>query len=316
MGEKKRLDFENKKKGEEEVEIEIQLSDRQKKELKQLLAECEDRDQRKQDFFMEQEWNERADCPCFFLLYKKEENRKRSLVCAVSAFIIEEEAELSAVTQAERRGEGLFSKLLDIACSVLAEHRIKQVSIRIKEENKIGRQILKHWGWRKGQTDCLMVLLPEQIEKLQQIQGYISQEPKRTIKYLKEDEITENWDKLVEVHASAFGYLQKESEWIVENYVSEGMKLWGYWAGDKIIGICFTMETEQDYFLSAVSIRKEEQQKGHGEWFLQKVLIELWKQRKGNVFLQVFRENNRAVRLYQKLGFSFKERLDTYYWEF
>ena len=56
---------------EEGIQIKAALSKRQKQEIEQLLKEYERKDQGKPDFFMEQEWNEVLDCPCFFLLYKK-----------------------------------------------------------------------------------------------------------------------------------------------------------------------------------------------------------------------------------------------------
>lgn len=307
MKKRKNLGLKYEKAG-EKIEIEVQLSDRQKGEIEKLLMECENKEQKKLDFFMEQEWNERSDCPCFFLLYIKEE-KKIELVCVVSAFIIEGEAELSAVTQIEKRGKGLFSRLLHIVFSVLVDYGVYGVSIRIEDKNNRGREILEHWGWKKGETDCLMVLLPEQIERLQQFE----KKEKREIKCLEDIAVVENWKELIEVHASAFGCLWKESEWTFKNNFSEGMKLWTYWIEGRVVGVCFVMETEQSYFLSAVSIQKEQQHQGHGEWFLQSVLIQLWKQKKKEVLLQIFGENYVAIQLYQKLGFSFRQKLDTYF---
>lgn len=132
------------------------------------------------------------------------------------------------------------------------------------------------------------------------------------IRCLLDSEVTERKQEFFSVHSSAFGCSKAETEWIFESSFSEGMKLWGYWIEGRLIGICFVSITEQTYFLSAVSIGKEEQRKGYGEDFLKKLLCHLWKQDRKAVFLQVSGENRAAVRLYRKLGFSVRQQLTTY----
>ncbi len=282
---------------EEKIEVVITLSKKQKEEIYQLLEDCKRKDFTELDFFMEQEWNELLDCPCFFLFY-----REKQLLCAVSAFIVKREAEISAVTRFEDRRKGLFSKVMKETLQVLTKHGIKKVSFRIEDDNDKAKQILEHWKYSKIQMDCFMILLPKKGEK----------ENKEEVRCFTPFEIKEKKQELVEIHCSAFGGTNMESEWIFEENFSEGIELWGYWIENQVIGLCFVSTIEQGYYLSAISICKREQGKGYGKRFLKELLRQLWKQEKKTVFLQVSGENTVAMNLYEKLGFSVKQRLLTY----
>lgn len=352
----------------ERIDCLVRLSETQELELAELLDDCERKDRKRIDFFMESEWNEVVDCPCFFLLYIE-----KQLVGAVSAFIMEGEAELSALIRFDRRRKGLLSKVMEKVFLVLAMYRIRTVIFRIEDRNDVARQVLEHWDFRKVQTDCLMVLLPDEgggneiyreerpccrdqgentgekgneiykgerrrsggeIDEIRKSKAYEDRErankgdckknrdseKKRDsegiIKCLDDLEIAGMKRELAGVFASAFGWLEADSEWIFKSNFSEGMKLWGYWIGNRVIGLCFVSVTEQGYFLSGVSIRKEEQRKGYGECFLKMLLQWLWEQERKAVFLQVSGENTVAIRLYRKLGFSVRQQLITYKIEF
>lgn len=314
----------------ERIEYVAVLSERQKKEIVQLLDYCKSKDGLRPDFFMEQEWNEIMDCPCFFLLYQE-----RLLICAVSVFLLDGEAELSAVTRLESRGRGFLSKVMKEVFFVLEKYKIWTVIFRIESRNNVARKILEHWKFQKVQTDYLMTLLPEDAwfwrcmvedgkreNKEQRVENRKKQEQKKRerkkegeVKYLKYSETVKMKRELALIHASAFGCSVWESEWFFESSVSEGMELWGYWIEKRIIGLCLVSVTEQEYFFSAISICKEEQRKGYGENFLQRLLLCLWERERKAVFLQVSGENNAAVQLYKKLGFSVRQQLMTYFSE-
>ena len=231
---------------EEGIQIKAALSKRQKQEIEQLLKEYERKDQGKPDFFMEQEWNEVLDCPCFFLLYKKGQ-----LVCAVSAFLVEREAEISAVTRKECQRKGLFAEVLREGIAVLKKYGFQRISFRVFDWNHTALQILEHWKYKMIKTDCLMALPAEKIEDWQPLE---KGRGKTTV--LGDLEIAEKKQMLIEVHASAFGCLKAEAEWILKNSFSDEIKLWGYWINNQVIGLCFVSESEQEYFLSGVSICK------------------------------------------------------------
>lgn len=306
----------------ERIECVTVLSERQKGEVVQLLENCRNKDGIRPDFFMEQEWNEIQECPCFFLLYREEQ-----LVCAVSVFLVDGEAEVSAATRFESRGRGFFSKVLRMVFVVLEKYGSWTVIFRIEGKNRVAQQILEHWGFRKEQTDYLMVLLPEEAQFWQVCSEYVTgygkgikgdkagdadKENRGKLRCLEYSEILQWKGELSSIHASAFGCSAAESEWIFESYFSDGMELWGYWVENRLIGLCFVSETEQEYFLSAVSICKKEQQKGYGTHFLQNLLACLWERERKRVSLQVSGENRAAIRLYKKLGFSVKQQLITY----
>ncbi len=287
---------------EEGIQIRTRLLKRQKQEIKQLLEKYEKKDQGKPDFFMEQEWNEVLDCPCFFLLY-----RKGQLLCAVSAFLAEKEAEISAVTRKEWQGKGLFAQVLKEGIAVLKKYGFQRISFRIFDWNDTAQQILEHWKYQKIKTDCLMILFANKIKTWQPLE-----ERSGRTAVLEGLEAEERKQMIIEIHSSAFGCLKSESEWLLKNNFSDGIRLWGYWREHQLIGLCFVSESKQGYFLSGVSIWKKEQQKGYGEAFLRELLLNLQEKERKDVFLQVSGENEGAVRLYQKLGFFTLQCLVTY----
>jgi len=311
------------------IKVGIVLSEKQREEIILLLADCEKKDGQKIDFFMKQEWNEIPDCPCFFLLYEGE-----WLDCAVSVFLANGEAELSAVTRYEKRRKGFFTRVLKRVFRTIQLYGIEKVIFRIDAENKVAEKILKHWKAEKVQTDCLMVLIPDDKKLLEsqkkefaekrkigkeknsretdKQQGKEKELTQERIKCLTHTEVLKRKQELVRFHASVFEGTIEESEWILESGFLEGIQIWEYQLDYKIIGMCFVSESDGEYFLFAVSIDKMMQQKGYGFRFLTLLIRQLWKKEKKVISLQVTEENIAAVRLYKKLGFSVQQKLIAY----
>lgn len=301
----------------ERTEIIKSLSEKQKNEIALLLEDCEKKDNRKIDFFTEQEWNEIPDCPCFFLAYEGEQ-----LICAVSVFLAGGEAELSAVTRFEKRRRGIFTKVLRKVFGILEPYGIEAVIFRIDAENREAKQILEHWKAKKIQTDCLMALMPEEEKSFhnrkEEMEDGNGGENNRTeriseqIKCLNQTELIKKKRVLAELHASAFQSAAEDSEWIFDSSLAEGMQLWEYQADNRTIGMCFVLDSKREYFLSAVSIDKAKQHKGYGCRFLTLLLKQLWDKEKKTVCVQVAGENTAAIGLYEKLGFSMQQQLTGY----
>jgi len=280
-----------------EVQLINILSKKQEKEIRHLLKACERVDKQKIDFFLESEWNEPADCPCFFLLYTG-----KQLDCAVSAFLIQGEAELSAITRPEKRGQGFFTKTIKQGISVLLKSGYKKFLFRIDAENRTANQIAKHWKAKPIQTDYLMKL----TEYNSKIKGT------GEIRCLSLSDISKMEQKLVEIYSSAFHKTKEDSKKLLKNYLDENLQLWEYQAAHQTIGICFVTSLANGYFLSAISVQKEKQGKGYGYQFLSLLLEKLLKKEQKTIFLEVQKENKAAVHLYQKIGFSVQQKLITY----
>lgn len=293
------------------MQITTKLSEKQTQDLKELLEDCEEKTKQHIDFFVEQEWNEIPECPCFFLTYENEQ-----LVCAVSVFLAGQEAELSAVTRYEKRRKGFFRNAIKQAKKVLNEYQIKKVFFRIDSENEVARQVLEHWNAKKQKTECLMVLLEEQEKRINQIldkkkkQLFIWQQPDEKEKI--EKEIKNAIKRLAIIHASAFDCGKKDSQRFLQESFLEGAQLWEYCEQEKTIGVCMITESVNSYFLSALGILKEEQGKGKSFHFLTEVIDRIWKKEKKSIILQVELENIPAVKLYQKIGFFIQQQMTEY----
>lgn len=296
---------------EERIKTAKLLSEKQKNEITLLLDDCKEKDGQKIDFFIEQEWNEIPDCPCFFLLYEGE-----GLNCAVSVFLAGGEAELSAVTRYEKRRKGFLTRVLKEVFRALEPYGIKTVLFRINAENTTAKSVLEHWMAEKLRTDCLMALSASENPCEKQNENIKNEKKKDTIsekvKCLSSSEISKKKRELLRLHTSAFEGTAEDLEQILENSFSEGILIWEYQIDNKTAGMCFVSESEGRYFLSAVSIHKAKLHKGYGYRFLLLLLEQLWKKEKKPVFLQVTKENTAAVKLYEKLGFSVQQQLITY----
>jgi len=81
----------------------------------------------------------------------------------------------------------------------------------------------------------------------------------------------------------------------------------------KIIGSFLLTKNGEDLLLEEIFIEEQYRNKGIGESVLRYILSNI----NNNVYLWVYKDNIKAIKLYNKLGFNIKEETDTrYYMEY
>ncbi len=81
----------------------------------------------------------------------------------------------------------------------------------------------------------------------------------------------------------------------------------------KIIGYMVAGEYEESYHLKNIAIKREYQGKGYGKLLLNNLIEKAKRENKKFIFLEVRVSNERAIKLYEKLGFKRERILKGYY---
>ncbi|KAB8136231.1 GNAT family N-acetyltransferase [Gracilibacillus oryzae] len=128
------------------------------------------------------------------------------------------------------------------------------------------------------------------------------------------EEITkDNWEEAfqLKVHESQKPFVPTIAESLAYAYVKpwdEALDPYIIYENNTIIGafyLTYTPNSEDNYWIGGFQIDKEQQGKGYGKQSLQKIM-ELIKAKHPDckvISLTVEKENNKAIRLYEKAGF-------------
>ncbi|MFX1525485.1 MAG: GNAT family N-acetyltransferase [Promethearchaeota archaeon] len=136
--------------------------------------------------------------------------------------------------------------------------------------------------------------------------------------------------ELRQANSDDFNFLYKLKKKTLKEYIS---KTWGWdeeWQqnyfsqnfnpevlkiivkSEEEIGCISIIEEENRYILSLIEILPQFQNKGIGTRLINELLSNAIKQNKA-VYLQVLKTNEKAQKLYKKLGFSIESSTDTHY---
>ncbi|MFX1456251.1 MAG: GNAT family N-acetyltransferase [Promethearchaeota archaeon] len=136
--------------------------------------------------------------------------------------------------------------------------------------------------------------------------------------------------ELRQANSDDFNFLYKLKKKTLKEYIS---KTWGWdeeWQqnyfsqnfnpevlkiivkSEEEIGCISIIEEENRYILSLIEILPQFQNKGIGTRLINELLSNAIKQNKA-VYLQVLKTNEKAQKLYKKLGFSIESTKDTHY---
>lgn len=109
----------------------------------------------------------------------------------------------------------------------------------------------------------------------------------------------------------------RQTPFTYQDWVSEHNQQTQYhsvWQGDNVAAFCKTEETRSGFlYLSSFLMAPEYRRTGLSTLFLQSILQEANNRMYTKVLLKVHEDNRAAYRLYKKIGFSEKQKLNNRY---
>jgi ribosomal protein S18 acetylase RimI-like enzyme len=96
-------------------------------------------------------------------------------------------------------------------------------------------------------------------------------------------------------------YLSCKLEEMTEDLISGNKKLWGYFEGDRIVGVIGTRDT---FHISLLFVDRDFQNRGIARQLFNTVLEELKNAQSGKSFQITVNSSPYAVKIYEKLGFT------------
>lgn len=264
----------------------------------ELETICNDYDQLKGSVFLDTSLNFNQAIPGIFLLYERQ-----TLISMLSMFMPSHlEVEISAMTRPEYRQNGYFTALLEQAVEELRSHNIPGVLFVCERPSDSGNDVLNHLKARYEHTEYYMSLA----------RGGQLNPGKQRLSLAKAT--LQDLEILVQLSREIFEDNYDDTKSLIQNRLnSKTREQYLVTVDDKPMGIASVNHlTVEEASIFGLGILQEYRGNGYGEELLELILENLWNQGKLQVTLEVDSKNDRAFRLYQKMGFRIELAYDFY----
>ncbi|MGC7872968.1 GNAT family N-acetyltransferase [Desulfosporosinus sp. SYSU MS00001] len=264
----------------------------------ELETICNDYDQLKGSVFLDTSLNFNQAIPGIFLLYEGQ-----TLISMLSMFMPSHlEVEISAMTRPEYRQNGYFIALLEQAVEELRSHNIPEILFVCERPSESGNDVLNHLKARYEHTEYYMSLL----------RGRQLNRGKQRLSLAKAT--LQDFEILVQLSREIFEDNYDDTKSLIQNRLSsQTREQYLVTVDDKPMGIASVNHlTIEEASIFGLGILREYRGNGYGEELLGLILENLWNQGKQQVTLEVDSKNDRAFRLYQRMGFRIELAYDFY----
>lgn len=268
------------------------------KEVLELEKDCNEYDQLKGSVFLDTSLNFNQSIHSVFLLYEHQ-----MLISMLSMFIPSHvEVEISAMTRPECRQKGYFKALLSQAIAELRIHNIPEILFVCERPSISGKQVLDVLKAGLEHTEYYMGLV--RVD-----QAHVERNRLSLFKPKLRD-----LETIVELSIKIFEDDYEDSKSLIENCLnSETREQFLASLDDKVIGLVSVNHLDvEEASIFGLGILPEFRGKGYGKELLSLILENLWSQGKAQITLEVDSTNDRALRLYQTMGFRIELAYDYY----
>lgn len=213
------------------------------------------------------------------------------------------EAELTAMTLPELRGQGYFSALLFSVETELNKYNIPDLLFvtdqALTEQNK---EMLEHLGALYDFSEYVMMIGRR---------NWVDQTPDNGLTAVKAE--YRDLDALVRTSVAIFAdSLENARSFEEKTLLSRQRESFKAVYNGKIIGMGHINYDEKEPVIFGFGIRPEYQRKGFGRRFLSQLLNQLFKRGASQVKLEVDSKNIHALNLYRNIGFETISGYDYY----
>ncbi|WMJ87869.1 GNAT family N-acetyltransferase [Anaerocolumna sp. MB42-C2] len=269
------------------------------KEIKAVETICKEYDKLNGYIFLDTSINFNPEMKSLFLLYKDDK-----LVSLISVFTpTSEEAELSAYTLPEYRRKGYFKSLLSEVIQELKFYNISDIILVCEPQSKEGIEAIKGLKAELEFTEYFLrykdSLIETGIEQLPEIMlEKAKQKDLETIIHLSQEIFHDNYDDAKSLITKTFNSYNRVQYMAV--------------LGSNIIGMVSVGIENDEVSIFGLGITPQYQGKGYGQIIMKLLLKKLKSSEKDNITIEVDSSNDRAFKLYKKLGFIVETSFDYY----
>jgi len=269
-----------------------QLTDKERKEAKVLIASCQAYDQTFREPYLSNMLNFDPNMPAFFLYYQEGE-----LLGLLTVYADDVDVELSILVHPNHRRQGIARALIKSFKEETASYPIQSVTFQT-ERVFLDRHpdLASHWGlieneetetWL-GRDKTPYVLDSHSDVKLVLAEPY----------YL---------DEIAQLHHQVFSDSEKTLE-VSYSYIAEALKdssslLYILLKEGQVIGVCTVDLSGNSNYLYGLAVVEAYRGKGYGSYLAKSVVNQLIAQNDKSFQIAVEDDNIGAKRLYEKIGF-------------
>ncbi|MBE5960398.1 MAG: GNAT family N-acetyltransferase [Lachnospiraceae bacterium] len=311
------------------------LNGRQREEIRELEAQCKEKDRTKKSVYLSADQNARKNVKCFYLHY--DEEQLDGFLCA--DITDEETAELYAFVHPEKRHRGIFSRLLNLAIDELEKAGIEYFYGLYEPTPYVTNKALLGVDAEYSYSEYMMCyqypLTDDDRDSIKGLKGRESFIEERKAKEIGAKESTDTQSdpektgilRLAEAEDAAFctdfleavfQFEKEEAKERFENFQSASdSRSYVFLRNGEKIGFCSIYSSKNTNTIFDLGILPAYQGNGNGTLLLS-LLLECLQQDTAEdgtpkeILLQTGSYNEPAVALYKSSGFLIKDQIDYY----
>jgi len=232
-----------------------------------------------------------------FLLYNDDE-----LISVVSMLIpSQQEAEVSAFTLPQHRGNGYFKLLLSKAIKELQKFNIQDMLFVCEKQCISGKIVIESLNAHYAFTEYLLRFNNE---------GYKSE---KTYRLLLRKAKLKDLDRIIDISMRGFDDSFEDAKARVDDCIESNLREQYLAVLDKqVIGLCSINLEEDEVSIFGLAIVPEYRRKGYGKELLHLIMDSLIQREKTKITLMVDHENTPALELYKQFGFQIAATFEYY----
>ncbi len=269
-----------------------QLTDKERKEAKVLIASCQASDQTYREPYLSNMLNFDPNMPAFFLYYQEGE-----LLGLLMVYADDVDVELSILVHPNHRCQGIAHALIKSFKEETASYPIQSVTFQT-ERVFLDRHpdLASHWGLIENEETETWLgrdRTPYVLESRSDVKVLLAEHS-----YLEE---------ITQLHHQAFSDAEETLE-VPHRYIVEALKdsdslLYILLKEGQVIGVCTVDLSGNSNYLYGLAVVEAYRGKGYGSYLAKSVVNQLIAQNDKSFQIAVEDDNIGAKRLYEKIGF-------------
>jgi ribosomal protein S18 acetylase RimI-like enzyme len=269
-----------------------QLTDKERKEAKVLIASCQASDQTYREPYLSNMLNFDPNMPAFFLYYQEGE-----LLGLLMVYADDVDVELSILVHPNHRCQGIAHALIKSFKEETASYPIQSVTFQT-ERVFLDRHpdLASHWGLIENEETETWLgrdRTPYVLESRSDVKVLLAEHS-----YLEE---------ITQLHHQAFSDAEETLE-VPHRYIAEALKdssslLYILLKEGQVIGVCTVDLSGNSNYLYGLAVVEAYRGKGYGSYLAKSVVNQLIAQNDKSFQIAVEDDNIGAKRLYEKIGF-------------
>lgn len=269
-----------------------QLTDKERKEAKVLIASCQAYDQTFREPYLSNMLNFDPNMPAFFLYYQEGE-----LLGLLMVYAEDVDVELSILVHPNHRCQGIARALIKSFKEETASYSIQSVTFQT-ERVFLDRHpdLASHWGLIENEETETWLgrdRTPYVLDSRSDVKVLLAEHS-----YLEE---------ITQLHHQAFSDAEETLE-VPHRYIAEALKdssslLYILLKEGQVIGVCTVDLSGNSNYLYGLAVVEAYRGKGYGSYLAKSVVNQLIAQNDKSFQIAVEDDNIGAKRLYEKIGF-------------